>query len=342
MVHWGWGSGFLSPWGAATGMLFVKSNANTQSTGMIDFAGSGVVHMVGGFSGLMGAIICGPRRGRFTHGKVNHFTSGDKVLQSLGVFILWFGWYGFNCGSTLKLTAGMANVAGKVAVTTTLSACAGGIGATTLSKLIEGTYDISMGLNGVLAGLVSVTANCAVVNPWHAIIIGFVGSIILFFGSKLVQKLGIDDPCDACVVHGFCGFWGLLCAGIFCIDSNVQYAAYPGTPNNACKTGEQFGMQVVGGLCIMVWTVVMTGATFLFIKYTVGVQVSEEVEMDGLDASEHGLEPLPDKEMPFYPTNGNVTSTTVLAPPNGQYVAAQSQYGAPQSHQIPYTDYGQG
>ena len=357
MVHWGWGYGFLSPWGAATGKLFLKSNPNTQSTGMIDFAGSGVVHMVGGFSGLMGAIICGPRRGRFVDGKVIDFTSGDKVLQSLGVFILWFGWYGFNCGSTLKLTAGMANVAGKVAVTTTLSACAGGIGATALSKIISGTYDISMGLNGVLAGLVSVTANCAVVNPWHAIIIGFVGSIILFFGSKLVQKLKIDDPCDACVVHGFCGFWGLLCAGIFCIDSNVQYAAYPGTPNDACKKGEQFGMQIVGGLCIIVWTVTMSGATFLCIKYTVGMQVSEEVEDLGLDVSEHGIEaPLARDSvhgMPIkdYVKNGDplpdVTSSTVLAPPSGQYgasqsqyAALQSQYGAPQSFQM--ADYGQG
>ena len=202
VVHWGWGSGFLSAWGAATGPLFSKTD---QSNGMVDFAGSGIVHMVGGFSGLMGAIVVGPRAGRFVDGQTVELYAGNKILQSLGTFILWFGWYGFNCGSTLMISANAANVAGKVAVTTTLAAASGGITATALSKAIVGNYDISLGLNGVLAGLVGITANCSVVNPWHAMIIGIIAAILLFGGHYGLLKAKIDDPCDACIVHGLVG-----------------------------------------------------------------------------------------------------------------------------------------
>ena len=145
-----------------------------------------------------------------------------------------------------------------------------------------------MGLNGVLCGLVSITANCQLVEPWHAIIIGFVGSILLFMGHFLLKKLRIDDPCDATVVHGFCGVWGLWAAGIFCIDSNVQYAAYPNV-NNACQTGEQFGVQVVGSLAIFAWTIGVSAIMFLCIKFSVGVRITSEAEDVGLDMSEHGI-----------------------------------------------------
>jgi Amt family ammonium transporter len=201
VVHWGWGSGFLSAWGAVDGPLFDKKDDN----GMIDFAGSGVVHMVGGVSGLMGAIVVGPRKGRFVNGEVVELYEGNKILQSLGTFILWFGWYGFNCGSTLALTGGMANLAGKVAVTTTIAAASGAITATFLSKIVSGHYDISMGLNGILAALVSITANCSVVSPWHSILIGTIGAMIFFGGHYLLLACKIDDPCDACIVHGLCG-----------------------------------------------------------------------------------------------------------------------------------------
>jgi len=326
VVHWGWGSGFLSAWGAAEGPLFSKTEA---SNGMVDFAGSGVVHMVGGFSGLMGAIVVGPRAGRFApDGTVHELYAGNKILQSLGTFILWFGWYGFNCGSTLMISDNAANVAGKVAVTSTLAAASGGICATFLSKLIVGNYDISLGLNGVLAGLVGITANCSVVNPWHAIIIGLIAAILLFAGHYGLLMAKIDDPCDACVVHGLCGckflllglkpvrlctyfsrrlraaaralftgvgltsacpfaVWGLLATGIFCIDENIQYAAYPNI-NEACKSGEQFGVQAVGGLAIIAWTCATAGATFVAVNATVGMRVSAEIEEAGLDLSEHG------------------------------------------------------
>jgi Amt family ammonium transporter len=162
--------------------------------------------LVSGVSGIMGAIVVKPRKGRFSpDGQVVELYDGNKILQSLGTFILWFGWYGFNCGSTLAITGGLGNLAAKVAVTTTLSAATGAITATFVGKIITGSYDISLGLNGVLAALVSITANCSVVDPWHAIVIGFIGANIFIGGHFLLFKLKIDDPCDACIVHGLCG-----------------------------------------------------------------------------------------------------------------------------------------
>ena len=241
--------------------------------------------------------MVGPRKGRFVNGEVVELFEGNKILQSLGTFILWFGWYGFNCGSTLMISQDTGGLAGKVAVTTTIAAAAGAIVATFLSKMITGTYDISLGLNGVLAGLVSITANCSVVDPWHAIFIGAIGALFLFIGHYALFKLKIDDPCDACVVHGLCGFWGLLASGIFCTDANVNYAAYPNSYtnadgdtviNDACFSGEQFGVQFVGGLAIFVWTAGTAGLTFVVVNLVVGMRVSEEVEDMGLDVSEHG------------------------------------------------------
>jgi len=284
VAHWVWGQGFLSAWGAIDGPLFSKT---TESNGLIDFAGCGVVHMVGGFTGLVGAIVVGPRTGRFMDGQVHELYSGNKTLQALGTFILWFGWYGFNAGSTLGLGGNLANVAGKVVVNTTMAGAMGGITATFLCKGIFGIYDISMGLNGVLAGLVSITASCHIVEPWHAIIIGIVGAILLLLGHFLLKKLRIDDPCDAAVVHGICGTWGLWASGIFCMDYNVQYAGYPNT-NTACSSGEQFGVQVVGSLAIFAWTIGTSAIMFLTIKYTVGMRISSEAEDMGLDVSEHG------------------------------------------------------
>ena len=201
------------------------------------------------------------------------------------------------------ISGNAANVAGKVAVTTTLAAASGGIGATFAAKVFTGSYDISLGLNGVLAGLVSITANCSVVNPWHAVVIGLIGSQILIAGHYLLFLLKIDDPCDATVVHGFCGFWGLIATGIFCIDSNVQYAAYPNI-NDACKRGEQLGVQVVGGLAIIAWTCATAGATFLVVNLTLGMRVPPEVEDAGLDVSEHGA-----------PGDVNTASASNLAKP---------------------------
>jgi len=296
VVHWGWGTGWLSAWGAfpdENGVARPIFERTAESNGMIDFAGSGIVHMVGGMSGLVGAIVVGPRTGRFEEdGSPAQLHDGNKTLQSLGVFILWFGWYGFNCGSTLMISGGAAQIAGKAAMTTTISAATGCISATLIAKILGGTWDVSMGLNGILAGLVSITANCSVVQPWMAVVIGFVGACVLHIGHKVLLWLRIDDPCDASVVHGMCGAWGLLATGMFCTDANVQYAAYPNV-NKACKRGEQFGVQVVGCLAIIAWVFITAGILFVCINLTIGMRVSEEVEEAGLDTSEHGLQPYP-------------------------------------------------
>lgn len=325
VVHWGWGSGWLSAWGAwpnDDGKAHPIFTYSEDSNGMIDFAGSGVVHMVGGFSGLMGAIVVGPRTGKFDPitGQAIELTQGNKTLQSLGVFILWFGWYGFNCGSTLMISGGAANVAGKVAMTTTISAATGCITASILGKVFDGHFDVSIGLNGILAGLVSITANCSVVNPWMALIIGFVGAIILYAGHHILNVLKIDDPCDACVVHGFCGVWGIWATGIFCTDENVQYAAYPNT-NDACGRGEQFGVQVVGSLCIIAWTVATAGALFVAIDKTVGMRVSSDMEDLGLDASEHGLTGYPLVELADKPPAHYYNQAPPPPPMPNQYSA---------------------
>jgi len=333
VVHWGWGTGFLSAWGAypdADGNARPIFSRSEKSNGMIDFAGSGVVHMVGGVSGLMGAIVVGPRSGRFVDGQVVDLYAGNKILQSLGTFILWFGWYGFNCGSTLMVSGGAANLAGKVAMNTTIGAASGGIMATILAKTITGQYDISLGLNGVLAGLVSITANCSVIDPWHAFLIGSIGACIFFAGHYLLFMVKIDDPCDACIVHGLCGYWGLLATGIFCIQENVAYAAYPNAmANDACKSGEQFGVQVVGGLAIIAWTAATAGFTFVAVNATMGLRVSSDVEDAGLDVSEHGGAETETKEVWNAP--GPPQQMVQKAP---EPIFNQSQFQPPQSQMM--------
>lgn len=155
VVHWGWGAGWLSAWGAfpdSDGKVRPLFRYTDASNGMIDFAGSGIVHMVGGFAGLMGAVVVGPRTGRFENGNVVEFTYGNKALQALGTFILWFGWYGFNCGSTLALSNGSANIAAKVAFNTTIAPACSCLVTVLFSKVVLRHYDLSLGLNGVLAG----------------------------------------------------------------------------------------------------------------------------------------------------------------------------------------------
>lgn len=155
---------------------------------------------------------------------------------------------------------------------------------------MEKTFDIGLALNGILAGLVSITANCAVVNAWHACFIGFIGAFICYGASRLLLKLKIDDPLDAFAVHGSCGVWAILATGIFCTDDNVAYAAYPNAATcKACATGEQFAVQLIGAIAIFAWTSFTSSILFLSLKYTIGIRVSEDIEDQGMDVSEHGV-----------------------------------------------------
>jgi Amt family ammonium transporter len=256
--------------------------------GFHDFAGSTVVHSVGGWAALAGAIILGARQGKYVEVngvKVRKAILGHNMpLAALGVFILWFGWYGFNCGSTLSGTdLGIAHVA----VTTTLAASTGAIGAMITSWVLFGKPDPSMSLNGALAGLVGITAGTAVVSPAGSLIIGLIAGVLVVLSVEFIDaKLKIDDPVGAVSVHGVCGVWGTIAVGLF---------AAPG--NGMAGTGlfygggfAQLGVQALGALSVFAWVFVTASIVFLAIKKTVGLRVDAKDEREGLDTSEHGME----------------------------------------------------
>jgi Amt family ammonium transporter len=288
VVHWAWdGNGWLTAF---------KDNP-IGTNGYIDFAGSGVVHMVGGFAGLMGAIFVGPRIGKFgKDGSINPIPGHSISLAALGVFLLWFGWYGFNPGSTLGLSGGFAALAAKVAVNTTLAAGAGAVGCAFLSKLRTGKFDTGLTLNGALGGLVAITAPCATVDPWAAVIIGLIAAPIVIFGIEALDRLGIDDPVGAVSVHGFAGVWGVLSVGLFSAKAGIAQAYAESDVYGLFLGGgaEQLGIQALGVASIAGWTIVTSGVMFALIKYTVGLRVSPEEEERGLDMVEHGIEAYPD------------------------------------------------
>jgi Amt family ammonium transporter len=266
--HWIWGGGWLS------------------EMGFHDFAGSTVVHSVGGWAAMMGAIILGPRIGKYVKkdGKVTvkAILGHNLPLAALGVFILWFGWYGFNAGSTLAASYdGAASDMSFVAVTTTLAAAAGAIFAMFTSWVTGKKPDISMSLNGALAGLVGITAPCGVVSPGAAIIIGTVAGILVVLSVEFFDKvLHIDDPVGAISVHGVCGVWGTLAVGIF---GDLELLG-------ASSRAAQIGIQLTGAASAFAWVVVTSGILFLIVKKTVGLRVSEKEELRGLDIDEHGTE----------------------------------------------------
>mmetsp|Transcript_380 Transcript_380/g.958 ORF Transcript_380/g.958 Transcript_380/m.958 type:complete len:539 (+) Transcript_380:150-1766(+) len=294
-VHWIWGQGFMSAFEANPdehGVPRPLLSGTERSNGVLDFAGSGVVHIVGGVSGLVGAVLVGPRKDRFNPvtGQPNEMNHANSTLLCLGAFILWFGWYGFNCGSTLMLSGGAANVAGKVAVTTTISAASGCLVAVVISRVFEHTFDIGIALNGILAALVGVTAGCSVLDPWQAFLVGCVSPMVYYGAHVVLLRFQIDDPLDAFPIHGCCGAWGLLSSGIFCTDDNVflSGSTNASAPNSACGRGEQFAVQLIAMLAIATWSLALSGFTFWVMRATVGIRVPEDIESEGLDRSEHG------------------------------------------------------
>ncbi len=265
--HWIWGGGWLSKMGFA------------------DFAGSTVVHTVGGFAALVGTSILKPREGKYSlEGKPNVLAGHSIPLASLGVFILWFGWFGFNAGSTLGV--GDGSTIGLVAINTNLAAAMGGIVAMLTVWKRFGKPDLSMAMNGALAGLVSITAPCAYVDPWAALVIGAVGGYVVVRGVEFLDALKIDDPVGAVPVHGMCGVWGTLAVGLFGKSSL-------GLPNPGLVYGGnpmQFGIQMIGSLTTVAFVVVCMGAVFKLIDKTIGLRVDRHEELRGLDIGEHGME----------------------------------------------------
>jgi len=265
--HWIWGGGWLS------------------NIGFADFAGSTVVHTVGGVAALAGTIMLKPRVGKYNPDGTSNIIAGHSIpLASLGVFILWFGWFGFNTGSTLSV--GDGSLIGRVAINTNLAAATGGIIAMATVWRIFGKPDLSMAMNGTLAGLVAVTAPCAYIEPWAAIVIGGIGGVIIVLGVVLLDRLHVDDPVGAVAVHGFNGLWGTLSIGIF-----GQKAL--GLANSGLLYGgglKQLAIQLVGVVTVIAFVLISMGIVFKLIDATVGLRVSREEELKGLDIGEHGME----------------------------------------------------
>ncbi len=287
VTHWIWdGNGWLT--------AFTDDPMN--GVGMVDFAGSTVVHSVGGWAALCGAIIVGARKGRFSGDKVTAFPGHSLPLGVLGVFILWVGWYGFNAGSTLGLTGGFYIDAGRVAVTTTLAAGAGGFTAMLVSWLQHGKSDLSLTLNGILGGLVGITAGTATIEPFWAIVTGAVAGIIIVYGVMLLDTLKIDDPVGAVPVHLMNGVWGTLAVGLFSSEALMgSVYGVDGTWGILFGGGADLLLtQVTGIVSVAAWTVLASSLVFLGIKYTIGLRVSEAEEDAGLDVYEHGMEAYPE------------------------------------------------
>lgn len=268
---WAW-NGLFSSYHAtdATGWL--------ESMGFVDFAGSTVVHSVGGWLALAGAIVLGPRHGKYgPDGKPRAIPGHNIPFAALGVFILWLGWFGFNPGST---TTGDGSI-GYIAVTTNLAAAAGAVSAMLTAWLIFKKPEATMTLNGALAGLVSITAPCATVTAPSAIVIGLIGGVLVVVAVLFIEKvLKVDDPVGAVSVHGVCGAWGTLSCGLF----NVEGGLF---------NGGGFGqtlVQLTGIGAAFLWAFGCGIVLFLLIKFTVGLRVSVEEEMRGLDIGEHGME----------------------------------------------------
>lgn len=278
--HWVWGGGWLSqlPFGM----------------GGLDFAGSGVVHAIGGFVGLAGALVLGSRFGKYARdGKPRAIPGHSIALATLGVFILWFGWFGFNPGSTCDAHHLRISV---IAVNTNLAAAAAALAAMLIVKWRTRKWDTGMALNGAVAGLVAITAPCAWVEGWAAIVIGLIAGVLMYASVKFLESKGIDDPVGAVSVHGTCGLWGLLSIGFFADGTYGNYSV--GAPY---VTGLFYGggggqllAQFISVVVVAAWAFGMGYLIFKLMDKAFGVRISPEEELQGLDIPEHGTPAYPD------------------------------------------------
>lgn len=249
--------------------------------GFIDFAGSSIVHSFGAWAGVVGAMLLGPRIGKFSDGKPQALPGHNMAIATLGCLVLWIGWYGFNPGSELAMNAAVPYIA----VTTTLGAAGGGIAGTIVSQIRGGKPDLTMTINGILAGLVSVTAGCDGFSMAGAWVVGFIGGTIVVFSVAILDSLLIDDPVGAFSVHGACGIWGTLAVGLFNMEAGLFYGQGFG----------QLGSQIVGVIAYGVFAAVSSWILWSIIGAIFGgIRVTEPEEIEGLDIGEHGMEAYPD------------------------------------------------
>jgi Amt family ammonium transporter len=250
--QWVWGNGWL------------------EQSGFLDFAGSTVVHSAGGWAALTGVIILGPRLDRYNNGQIQPIPGHNLSIATLGCFILWLGWFGFNCGSELTLNENVFHIA----VNTNLAAASGALLATFTSWTRYGKPDLSLIINGTLAGLVAVTASCNDISYTAAIAIGSVGGLLVVLAIGFFDQMKIDDPVGALSVHLVNGIWGTLAVGLFGSKAGMS----------------QLGTQLLGIVAIGAFTVIVSAVIWLALKYTIGLRVTPEEELEGLDIGEHGME----------------------------------------------------
>jgi len=271
---WKWGAGWLSPASDEMGV------AGTSLPDFYDFAGSTIVHSVGGWAALGMVILLGPRLGKYnSDGSPNAIPGHNLVLACIGVFLLWFGWFGFNGGSVLNANPGLVSL---VLVTTSVAAGAGAIAAGLTSWFIGGKPDVTMALNGILAGLVGITAGADQMAVWEALVIGLIAGAIVYFAVLCFDKVKIDDPVGAISVHLVCGIWGTLAVGIF----------------GDLAGGGQIAAQLIGIVAVGAFTLLFTFVVGGVIKATMGLRVSDAEQVEGLDLGEHDMGAYPD----FQPT----------------------------------------
>ena len=261
--HWVWqGEGWLS------------------DLGFIDFAGSSVVHSLGGWAGLVAASMIGPRIGKYKNGVSQAIPGHNLLLGALGIFILWLGWFGFNAGSQLAISGENSIAVSGIIITTNLAAASGALSALILTWIRYKKPDISMTLNGALAGLVGITAGCSVVSNEGAAIIGLIAGIAVVYSIEFVDKrLKVDDPVGAVSVHGVVGALGTILVGVFAVDGGLFYGG----------GFKQLGVQTIGVLSIGIWAASTAFIVLLIMKKTIGLRVSKQEEIEGLDVHEHGI-----------------------------------------------------
>lgn len=272
--HWVWGGGWLA------------------ELGMQDFAGSTVVHLQGAIVALVATIMLKPRIGKYNRdGSSNLIPGHNQVYSVLGVLFLWIGWFGFNGGSTLGTSDGFF---GYVAMTTNLATAAGAIAALAISWIVMGKADIPSMLNGVLAALVAITASCAFVDPWAAVVIGAVSGILTFFTSIWFDRMGVDDPVFAFSVHGVAGIWGTLSTGLFATPELAEKVGVGGAGLFYGGGFAQLGVQALGLVGSMAYVFIVSYIVLAALKAIIGLRVTEEEEVVGLDISEHGVYGYPE------------------------------------------------
>ena len=256
--YWKWGGGFL------------------DAAGFSDFAGSGVVHLCGAAAALAGVLLLGARKGKYVNGKINAIPGANMPLATLGTFILWLGWFGFNGGSELMVSnVGEANAVAMVFVNTNAAAAGGVIAALLFSKILFGKFDLSMSLNGAIGGLVSITAEPLAPTPELAAIIGAIGGILVVISIIVLDKSRIDDPVGAISAHGTCGIWGLIAVCLSNGDATL-------------------GAQLYGAAVIFAWTFIMALIFWGILKMIIGIRISDEAEEMGVDVAECGMEAYPE------------------------------------------------